>query len=85
MMSTEVPEEPLLSAPHYHWGSCMVCQVSGTESRPLKRCSRCNAIYYCSPEHQRKHWKRHKSLCGYLSAAAQEVGAECFFDLESGT
>jgi len=36
-------------------------------------------MYYCSPDHQRKHWKLHKSLCNHLADAAQTAGQETFF------
>lgn len=28
-----------------------------------KRCSRCLAMWYCSVDHQRKHWSAHKAVC----------------------
>jgi len=37
------------------------CQVCGKES--IKKCSRCNLAWYCSPDCQRKHWKEHKPVC----------------------
>ena len=74
-------DEPLRTPPHFYWGACFVCRAtpSAAAGTTLKRCSRCNAISYCSVEHQRKHWKRHKPLCNYLAAAAAEVGADTFF------
>lgn len=36
-------------------------------------------MYYCSAEHQKSHWRHHKKLCAYLSSAAEEIGAKCFF------
>ena len=37
-----------------------------------KHCSlRCHSMYYCSPDHQKKHWKHHRTLCTHLSAAAK--------------
>jgi hypothetical protein len=27
------------------------------------RCSRCRAVYYCSPEHQKAAWPSHKPVC----------------------
>jgi len=38
---------------------CNVCQASAA----TKRCSRCNLVWYCSPECQRKDWKKHKPFC----------------------
>jgi hypothetical protein len=34
------------------------CDLSGKY-----RCSACHDAYYCSEEHQKLHWKEHKSLC----------------------
>ena len=72
-------EETLLTAPKYYWGCCQVCKRAGTKGEPLKRCSRCNCLFYCSKEHQKSDWKYHKKVCSYLSTAAEEVGAEIFF------
>ena len=38
---------------------CAVCKSSCTLS-----CSRCKTAHYCSREHQREHWKKHKRVCG---------------------
>ena len=49
-------------------GSCSVCYKSSITSSPMKRCTRCQAVYYCSPAHQKKH----KTLCNYLATAADQ-------------
>ncbi len=77
--ASEGAPPPLLAAPHFYWGCCMVCRLAGTPERPLKRCSRCAAVFYCSSEHQKRHWKLHRRLCSYLSTAAEEIGADNFF------
>ncbi|XP_040576049.1 putative protein MSS51 homolog, mitochondrial [Lepeophtheirus salmonis] len=59
--------EPILSSPRYYWGCCMVCRETGSHKRPLKRCSRCLFVYYCSVEHQKKDWKSHKKICSFFS------------------
>lgn len=39
--------------------ACAVCQKEATQ-----RCSRCKQAWYCSAEHQKQDWKRHKtSVC----------------------
>ncbi|XP_066249083.1 prolyl hydroxylase EGLN3 [Euwallacea similis] len=38
---------------------CFVCGSSGH----LFRCARCKSIHYCSKDHQKKDWKRHKTFC----------------------
>ena len=39
---------------------CPICQ----ETVDLKTCSRCRAVAYCGPTHQKKHWKLvHKKAC----------------------
>lgn len=37
---------------------CPICRKAGD-----KKCSGCHKIYYCSSEHQKKHWKVHKNDC----------------------
>jgi hypothetical protein len=39
--------------------TCSVCQ----QNNATKRCSRCNLVWYCSPECQRTNWKAHKPVC----------------------
>lgn len=75
-------EQELLTAPRFYWGCCMVCRKAGTQGNPLKRCAGCASIFYCSKDHQRLHWKQHKRVCQYLTAAAEEVGAKTFFGKE---
>ncbi|XP_006812516.1 prolyl hydroxylase EGLN3-like [Saccoglossus kowalevskii] len=38
---------------------CAVCE----KIEDLKRCSRCHVVHYCSREHQKQHWKVHKTSC----------------------
>ncbi|KAL7417715.1 hypothetical protein BDY24DRAFT_375844 [Mrakia frigida] len=52
------------------WWSCeierkptdLVC-TKPAEAREMMACSRCLAVRYCSKEHQRLDWKRHKLVC----------------------
>ena len=79
MENFEDLQEPLLTAPKYYWGCCQVCKRAGTKENPLKKCARCNCLFYCSKECQKADWKDHKKLCSYLATAAEEVGADTFF------
>jgi len=40
--------------------SCVVCSISNEK---LLRCSQCKCVFYCSREHQKIDWKKHKSQC----------------------
>lgn len=42
--------------------SVNICVVCG-KGDYLLRCSRCKSVYYCSKEHQKLDWKKHKSNC----------------------
>jgi len=42
---------------------CAKCHKYGGKDGKLKKCSGCNAIFYCSPECQKLDWKRHKHEC----------------------
>lgn len=39
--------------------SCRICD----QTENLLRCSRCRTVYYCSKDHQRQDWKKHKLEC----------------------
>ncbi|CAE8606604.1 unnamed protein product [Polarella glacialis] len=44
---------------------CAVCgKLQSTGGGALKKCSGCQFESYCSPEHQKSGWKKHKHLCG---------------------
>ena len=43
-----------------------MCQKTGggpNEDKPLKKCSRCHEVFYCSVECQKKDWPTHKQVC----------------------
>lgn len=39
------------------------CGLCNFQDEQLKACSRCKAAWYCSPDHQRQHWRQHKLSC----------------------
>ncbi|KAJ1426285.1 hypothetical protein B484DRAFT_397628 [Ochromonadaceae sp. CCMP2298] len=39
---------------------CRFCQVEGAG---LQMCGACMQVYYCTKEHQKLDWKRHKKDC----------------------
>ncbi|XP_037944727.1 SET domain-containing protein SmydA-8-like [Teleopsis dalmanni] len=47
--------------------TCAVCQVPAKLS-----CSACKSIKYCGAEHQRQHWKKHKTDCRPFRVANDE-------------
>ncbi|KAG0016260.1 hypothetical protein BGZ80_009333 [Entomortierella chlamydospora] len=49
---------------------CSRCSKLPTNANPLKRCSKCRAVTYCSRECQKEDWKAHKKLCALLAANA---------------
>ena len=38
---------------------CAICHITCQMKCP------CNSVYYCSKEHQKKHWKAHKINCSH--------------------
>lgn len=55
--------------------SVNVCTVCGLDDQ-LLRCSRCKLVYYCSKEHQRLDWKKHKiSCCQLKTTSADDNGS----------
>lgn len=39
-----------------------ICNICGITEN-LLRCGQCKIVFYCSKEHQRQDWKKHKLLC----------------------
>ena len=55
---------------------CALCGKQG----PVRRCTKCLGVSYCSRAHQQAHWKAHKADC--LSASARGPSASLFGDKE---
>ena len=52
------------------------CKACDTSDARLSRCARCEAVFYCSVECQRAHWKAgHKHECK-PAVAAEATSAE---------
>uniref|UniRef100_A0A3B3S5Y7 hypoxia-inducible factor-proline dioxygenase n=1 Tax=Paramormyrops kingsleyae TaxID=1676925 RepID=A0A3B3S5Y7_9TELE len=43
-------------------GERQYCELCGKMENLLK-CARCRSCFYCSKEHQKQHWKKHKLVC----------------------
>ncbi|KAI0041117.1 hypothetical protein FA95DRAFT_1565725 [Auriscalpium vulgare] len=43
--------------------SCQTCNKTEGAETKHSRCSRCRAVFYCSPTCQRNDWKHHKPTC----------------------
>jgi hypothetical protein len=57
-------------------GVCAACgSSSGASDAPLKTCSRCQSVKYCSALCQRTHWPAHKASCAAAAAAGSGGGA----------
>ena len=55
--------------------NCMVC-----DGPAAKKCSQCGEMYYCSVDHQKQHWKDHKSWCRKLRQMHAETGGMLSLD-----
>jgi len=50
-----------------------VCAQCGGPAN--QRCTGCHITFYCSREHQKQHWKKHKSACcAYKVCVSSEIG-----------
>ncbi|XP_072945034.1 SET domain-containing protein SmydA-8 isoform X2 [Epargyreus clarus] len=56
-------------------GECAVCS-----SPAIQKCSGCQSVHYCSRDHQKVHWKKHKYQC---TPAKVKVDPKCGRYLES--
>lgn len=43
-----------------------VCQHCGTVAAEMSRCSSCKEVWYCSRDHQRADWIKHKPVCKFV-------------------
>ena len=48
------------------------CGVSLCPGAAKHRCGECRVQHYCSPDHQRRHWSVHKTLCNRLKLTCTE-------------
>lgn len=46
--------------------ACGTCLLTGAPEKPLLRCAKCKARYYCNHECQKLEWKKHKKVCGMV-------------------
>ncbi|XP_021335268.1 egl nine homolog 1b isoform X1 [Danio rerio] len=51
------------------------CELCG-KMENLMKCGRCRSSFYCSKEHQRQDWKKHKRVCKEADKQQQPVGEE---------
>nr|XP_020642310.1 egl nine homolog 1 [Pogona vitticeps] len=49
------------------------CELCG-KMENLLRCGRCRSSFYCSKEHQRQDWKKHKLICRGSGSGASAAG-----------
>ena len=65
---------PSGSAPHSPPSNffCQWCGGYGARSR----CASCKEVYYCSKDHQKKDWSRHKACCKAVAAEPTSVWIE---------
>lgn len=52
----------------FYPNECYICKVT----EPLKRCTRCNMIAYCSQEHEKKHFPIHKEICKIIATLMKD-------------
>ncbi len=42
---------------------CALCKVAAGADGKLRTCGGCGIVKYCSAEHQKEDWKKHKGTC----------------------
>lgn len=63
-----VDESPKAAATVKEVRQCGDCKL--TDVKVKLRCSRCQEVWYCGPEHQKAHWPTHKKVCKPASTAS---------------
>ena len=57
--------------------SCLKCGAATTKAgNPLLRCSKCKTVNYCSPDCQKKDWKKHKQMCKQVQEEGKQAQDE---------
>ncbi|ETV70470.1 hypothetical protein, variant 2 [Aphanomyces astaci] len=51
---------------------CATCDKKAGVDKELKRCTRCQCVFYCDAQCQRNHWKDHKINCVDPSKQAEQ-------------
>ena len=51
------------------WVTVFKCFQCGKRGHKLPKCTQCSQAYYCNADCQRKHWKKHKTVCRAAVAA----------------
>jgi hypothetical protein len=56
-------QPPLASCSTIWDGVINLCEITNCSKTATKKCSSCKRAFYCGEEHQKSHWKKHKSEC----------------------
>lgn len=59
LLDCPYPVIPLNPCQSRSRGSCLIYG----KTYPIKVCTRCKSVWYCSREHQKTDWKKHKLEC----------------------
>lgn len=52
------PNFPVIMKPQALEEACAICAIPA-----IQKCGACKLVFYCSKEHQKKHWKTHSKKC----------------------
>ncbi|KAL1124084.1 hypothetical protein AAG570_001854 [Ranatra chinensis] len=59
--------------------TCNECKRIFSTEVPARRCSGCKLVSYCSRDHQKLNWSRHKELCRRAQLVLSQTGKENVF------
>jgi hypothetical protein len=71
------PPAPRTQATQSQKAGCLKCGAASTKAgNSLLKCAKCKTVKYCSPDCQKKDWKKHKQVCKQMQDEGKQAQEE---------